>query len=174
MRRYSTIVDALARVVSRILVVLLVALVSVVFLNIVLRYLGRSIRWSDEVARLLFVWVSFMGMFVAYNEGAHPTFNQIVAMVTKRSAGGGRVMLLFIHLLVIVFLVIVLYGGIVYIGHTRIQSTAVLRMSVGWKYAAAPVSVALMFMEAIKKITLLFAYPQTEIGDGGEVAETRE
>ncbi len=174
MRRYYTIVDAIARGVSRLLVVLLVALVSVVFGNIVLRYLGRSIRWSDEVARLLFVWVSFMGMFVGYNEGAHPSFNQIVTMVSNKSAGGGRSMLLLIHVLVIVFLVIVLYGGTIYIGHARIQTTAVLRMSVGWMYAAAPVSVALMLMEAIKKILLLFDTKQAKAIDGGEDTEVRE
>ena len=165
MSTYCAFVDAVARVVSRVLVVLLVILVSVVFVNILLRYVGRSIRWSDEVARLLFVWVSFLGMFAAYNASAHPAFDQIVTMVRAKSAGGGRIMVLATHLLVCVFVVIVLYGGIIYIRHAAIQTTAILRVSVGWMYAAAPVSMALILMEAVRKILLLF--------EGAEDGETR-
>lgn len=156
MSTYYAIVAAIARAVSKILVVLLVALVSVVFANIVLRYFGRSLRWSDEVARLLFVWTAFLGIFLGYNADAHPAFTQIVTMVGARSAAAGRIMVLMTHLLVCAFVTIVLYGGIVYIRHAAIQTTAILRISVGWMYAAAPFSMALLLLEAVRKILLLF------------------
>ena len=153
---YYAIVAAIAKVVSKALMVLLAALVSVVFANIVLRYFGRSLRWSDEIARLLFVWTSFLGMFLGYNADAHPAFTQIVAMVGTRSAVAGRIMVLMTHALVCAFVAIVLYGGVVYIRHAAVQTTAILRISVGWMYAAAPFSMALMLLEAVRKILLLF------------------
>jgi TRAP-type C4-dicarboxylate transport system permease small subunit len=64
-------------------------------------------------------------------------------------------MLVVIHLLVLAFLVIVLYGGIVYINLAKIQTTAVLRLSVGWMYAAAPVAMFLMILETFRKFFLL-------------------
>ena len=157
---YCAIVDAVARVVSRVLVVLLVILVSVVFANILLRYFGRSVRWSDEVARLPFVWVAFLGMFAAYNANAHPAFEQIVSMVRAKSTGGARIMALVTHLLVCVFVGIVLYGGVIYSRHAAIQTTAILRVSVGWMYAAAPVGMTLILIEAVRKILLLFERPE--------------
>jgi TRAP-type transport system small permease protein len=170
-RRYYAFVDAIAWIVTKVLIILMIALVTVVFANIVLRYVGRSIRWSDEMSRLLFVWVAFLGMFVGYSQGAHPSFNQGIKLVNNRNERGGQVMLLLVHALVIVFLLIVLYGGIVYISRAKIQTTAVLRMSVGWMYAAAPVSMGLMLLEAVKKITLLFRIKHVEIIGGGEEIE---
>lgn len=163
MSTYYAIVAAIAKVVSKLLIVLLVALVSVVFANIVLRYFGRSLRWSDEIARLLFVWTAFLGMFLGYNTNAHPAFTQIVAMVGARSPVAGRIMVLMTHLLVCAFVAIVLYGGVVYIRHAAIQTTAILRISVGWMYAAAPFSMALMLLEAVRKILLLFDHAETSV-----------
>lgn len=55
------------------LVVLILAAMSIlVFLNVVLRYgFHSSIAVSEEVSRYLFVWLTFLGAVLAFNEGQH-------------------------------------------------------------------------------------------------------
>ena len=155
MKFYFKIIDLIAKIVAKFLMVLVVSLVFVVFANIVLRYIGKPIRWADEMARLLFVWTSFLGMYFAYSKNLHPSFNLILNKVGRRRPAFGRIMMVFTYVLVLSFLIIVLYGGIVYIGLAKIQTTAVLRMSVGWMYAAAPVSMFFMILETFRKFFLL-------------------
>lgn len=155
MELYYKIIDWIAKIVAKFLIALIVSLVAIVFANIVLRYMGSSIRWADEMARLLFVWTSFLGMYFAYSRSLHPSFTLIINKVGTKNPRNGRIMLIVIHSLVLAFLLIVLYGGIVYIGFAKIQTTAVLRLSVGWMYAAAPVSMFLMILETLRKFFLL-------------------
>lgn len=163
MNLYNIFIDWLAKIVEKFLILLIVLLVSIVFANIVLRYMGSSIRWADETARLLFVWTSFLGMYFAYSKNLHPSFTLILNNIGRKSPFKGRLMLILIHVSVLAFLLIVLYGGIVYIRLAKIQTTAVLRMSVGWMYAAAPVSMALMILETIKKLLLLLGADNSEL-----------
>ena len=51
---------------------LMVALVVDVFLGVFSRYvLHATFQWYDEVARLCFVWMVFLGAAVAVRRGAH-------------------------------------------------------------------------------------------------------
>lgn len=51
-----------------------------VFLNVVLRYgFGSGIAASEELSRLLFVWMVFIGATAAYPAGEHMAFTGFVA-----------------------------------------------------------------------------------------------
>ncbi len=152
MNIYTYMVDKIAFIVSKILQLILAVLVAVVSANILLRYVGHSLKWADELARLLFVWTSFLGMYIAYSKNEHPAFTLFVDKFVANSLLRAKLTSLLIYLLVSIFLVIVLYGGIVYINHAKIQTTAVLRISVGWMYSAAPVGVGLMLLDTAKRV----------------------
>ncbi len=50
----------------------LAVMAALVFVNVVLRYAFNSgIALSDEVARFLFVWLTFLGAIAAYGRGEH-------------------------------------------------------------------------------------------------------
>jgi TRAP-type transport system small permease protein len=50
-----------------------------VFINVVLRYgFGTGIPGSEELARLLFVWMVFIGATLAYPAGEHMVFNSVL------------------------------------------------------------------------------------------------
>ena len=56
-----------------------------VFINVVLRYgFGAGIAASEELSRLLFVWMVFLGATAAYPAGEHMAFTSLVAMLQKR------------------------------------------------------------------------------------------
>ena len=52
-----------------------------VFVNVVLRYgFGSGIAASEELSRLLFVWMVFIGATAAYPAGEHMAFTSLVGM----------------------------------------------------------------------------------------------
>ena len=56
-----------------------------VFLNVVLRYgFGSGIAASEELSRLLFVWMVFIGAAAAYPRGEHMAFTSLVGLLRKR------------------------------------------------------------------------------------------
>lgn len=55
-----------------------------VFVNVVLRYgFGSGIAASEELSRLLFVWMVFIGATAAYPKGEHMAFTNVVALLRR-------------------------------------------------------------------------------------------
>ncbi len=58
-----------------------------VFINVVLRYgFGTGMPGSEELARLLFVWMVFIGATLAYPAGEHMVFNSVLQAMQRRPA----------------------------------------------------------------------------------------
>jgi TRAP-type transport system small permease protein len=56
-----------------------------VFVNVVLRYgFGSGIAASEELSRLLFVWMVFIGATAAYPAGEHMAFTSLVGLLKSR------------------------------------------------------------------------------------------
>ena len=56
-----------------------------VFVNVVLRYgFGSGVAASEELSRLLFVWMVFMGAAVAYPAGEHMAFTSLAGALQRR------------------------------------------------------------------------------------------
>lgn len=63
----------------------LAVMACAVFLNVVLRYgFGRGIAASEELSRLLFVWMVFIGATAAYPLGEHMAFTSLIAVFNDR------------------------------------------------------------------------------------------
>ena len=66
------------------LAVLLLAMVLMVFGNVVLRYVFNSgIVVSEELARFCFVWLTFIGAIVAVRDNAHLGMDNVVAALPR-------------------------------------------------------------------------------------------
>jgi TRAP-type transport system small permease protein len=86
--------------------VVTLVLVGVVVLQVVFRYvLELPLVWSDEAARHLLVWLSFLGGGVAIAQGLHPRIELIDAFCGPAVR---RTITIVVSLLVLVFLVILL------------------------------------------------------------------
>lgn len=67
------------RALELLLAVLLVAMVAMVFGNVVLRYVFNSgITVSEELSRYCFVWLTFLGAIVAMRDNAHLGMTNLV------------------------------------------------------------------------------------------------
>jgi TRAP-type transport system small permease protein len=63
--------DLLTRTESTIASVLLTAVVLLVFLAALVRWFGRPLTWSVDLATLIFVWVCFLGADLAVQKHRH-------------------------------------------------------------------------------------------------------
>jgi TRAP-type transport system small permease protein len=75
------------------IVVAMVAMVVMVFGNVVLRYgFNSGITVSDEMSRYCFIWLTYIGAMVAMREGGHLGVDTLV----KHLGVGGKKVCLFI------------------------------------------------------------------------------
>lgn len=73
------------RVLSLAMALCLAVMALAVFVNVVLRYgFGSGIAASEELSRLLFVWMVFIGATAAYPLGEHMAFTSLLRPLQKR------------------------------------------------------------------------------------------
>ena len=80
---------AFAQLIGKLLEGICVAILAImsilVFLNVVLRYgFNSSISVTEEVSRYLFVWLTFLGAVLAFNERQHVSVNVFVEKLSTR------------------------------------------------------------------------------------------
>jgi gluconokinase len=82
-----------------------------VFVNVVLRYgFGSGVAASEELSRLLFVWMVFIGATAAYPLGEHMAFTSLIGLLQKRPVAMAVASAL-IRLLVLLGCVLVGWGA---------------------------------------------------------------
>lgn len=82
-----------------------------VFINVVLRYgFGSGLAASEELSRLLFVWMVFIGATAAYPAGEHMAFTSLVGALKHRPRALAAMTVL-IRLLVILGCVLLAWGA---------------------------------------------------------------
>ena len=139
--------------VERVCIGLMVVLVADVFLGVYSRYvMHATFQWYDEVARLCFVWMIFLGAAVAVRRGAH--FRLHLLIDTLGPTARRRVDLL-VTVIVIAFAVVLVAGGVATLPLARRQVTDALEISMLWFYGALPVGGALMILFALPQLWTL-------------------
>ena len=82
-----------------------------VFINVVLRYgFGGGLPASEELSRLLFVWMVFIGATAAYPTGEHMAFTSLVGALQGQPRAMAAMTLL-IRLLVLLGSVMIAWGA---------------------------------------------------------------
>jgi TRAP-type C4-dicarboxylate transport system permease small subunit len=72
-----------------VMVLCLAAMCVMVFGNVVLRHVFDSgINTSEELARFMFIWLTFLGAIVAMREGGHLGMDMVVRRLTGRTRRG--------------------------------------------------------------------------------------
>lgn len=72
------------RVVAVAVSILFVGMVVFIFAQVFFRYvLEAPLSWSEELSRYLFVWVAFLGSFIAARRGQHIGVELVIAKVPR-------------------------------------------------------------------------------------------
>jgi len=137
-----------------------------VFINVVMRYgFGSGIAASEELSRLLFVWMVFIGATAAYPAGEHMAFTSLVALLRNKPVSM-KLMTMVIRLLVILGSSLVAWGAwqqvVVGLGGESVV--------MGYSSALLPLP-ALLCTTAIALMALIELIKQTplDLGHGVEV-----
>ena len=92
----------LARAIENLMALCLAVMALAVFVNVVLRYgFGTGVAASEELSRLLFVWLVFIGATIAYPRGEHMAFTGLLSVLRERPAAT-QALTVVIRLLVVV------------------------------------------------------------------------
>ena len=100
------------------------AMSVVVAVQVFFRYaLNDSLFWSEELARYLLVWLTFLGASVAYRRNIHPGVDIVY---TRMPASIQRTISIFIHFISTVLFGVMIFYGIQFSYFVRLQISPAL------------------------------------------------
>jgi len=137
-----------------IIVVMFSCMSIAVFIQIIFRYiLHHPIYWSEEFPRFILIWLTFLGSAIAMKNNSHLS----VSLLTNRLDVQKRILIqFFANLLSLLFLLILVWGGIKISILTMPNRSAALQMPTGLVYLAVPVGGVLMIIYLLKNSIELF------------------
>jgi len=135
---------ALENVVEGVCLLLMVALTLDLMLGVFSRYvLVRTFTWYDEIARICFVWVVFLGAAVGVRRHTHFRLHLLVDRMPLRAQ---RAIAILGQLVVIGFAAALVQQGWAFVELGRLQQTPVMGLSKAWVYLAMPTGGALIIL----------------------------
>ena len=136
-------------IVVALMAVMVVALAIQVFFRFVIQ---DPPPWTEELARYVFVWITFLGAAVAYRRGTHIVVDTILHLLSPRVRA---VLAWMVDVLVFISLVTLLITGIGIVQATSNVRATMLQIPMSFVYAAVPVSAALMLAYQAERLVAL-------------------
>ena len=137
------------------LIVALMAVMSLLIgLQIFMRYvMGASLSWSEELARYLFIWATYLGIAYAVRMDAHIRVTMVSDLLPLRGRAALRVLT---HLIFAAFAGYVMYQGWFMVEKTfRFgQKSASLGIPMGLVYLAPLTGFGLVVLRLIQRIVI--------------------
>lgn len=122
---------------------LMFTMMALTFGQVVCRYVfGDALTWSEELGRYIFVWLTFLGMSVAFYQGKHVALDILVHQVSGLYQ---RVLLIINSLLVCIFAIALLCSGCLLFEIGSFQFSSALTLPMQYVYIVLPVSGGLLF-----------------------------
>jgi TRAP-type C4-dicarboxylate transport system permease small subunit len=155
-----------------ILVVFSVIMVSVIFLQVIMRYVfDASLSWSEELARYSFIWLVYIGISYGVKKQRHIKVDVLLLLFKER----GRLVLTIISNLLFLFfcLFVIRYGSGIAMTILELgQKSPANQIPMGIVYLAAPVGMGLAAIRIIQNLIKQF---KALFGDGElEIKTTQE
>ncbi|KUK14411.1 MAG: TRAP transporter small permease [Synergistetes bacterium] len=132
-------------------IVILMAFMSVIiFLAVVFRFVIHSpLTWSEEAARYMMVWVTYLGAGIALKKGRHIGVTMFISKLPLKLR---QPLLVFSEVMVIVFLAILVYQGINLLLTLRTQISPAIGMPMVIPYFAIPFGCLYMLLHLIERL----------------------
>ena len=147
MHKFKNLVDTVDRVATWMTYLTVTVMVSMVALQVVMRYLlHNSFSFTEELARYMFIWSVALGSALALKERKHVSVSVIVDMFPSKLQ---RIVRTGADALAVIFFILLLVFGIVMVVNTRAQTTPGLGISIAFVYLAIPVSAAILIIDGI-------------------------
>lgn len=138
------------RCVEPILAFLMAAVILLLFVSVCARYVFIApLTWAEELARLILVWISFLGTYLAHRYGQHIA---VTALVSRMARFGQLLVRLGVASIVLAFMAVLTWFGTRYALAFMSTRSQLLAFPIGLVYAAMPVSTALICIDLLAEI----------------------
>ena len=137
--------DALDRVCSVLIVIMLGLMVVITTAQIICRTWFTALSWSDEVTRYLLVWSTFLGASVVYRHSSHIS---VTLLQEKVPARVGQIMRVAVHVICFALFTVLLLYSVRYCGKLNKTATA-MPIKMKYIYLCIPISMAIMMVHAL-------------------------
>ncbi len=135
-----------------ILAMILAAMTVIVFTQVFFRYILNSpLSWPEEVARLMIVWLTFLGGYMALREKKHIGFN---LLVKKLSPQAQQIVTIVGKVLIILFLLVMIKEGVRFAWKFANVPMPYTQFPIGKvAYTVFPISGVLMLLQMVEDLS---------------------
>jgi TRAP-type transport system small permease protein len=157
------------RVIDQVMLVLSVTLIGIIVLTILFQIFTRTFlnftpAWSEELARVLFVWISFFGIAYGFKEKLHIAVGIFIKKFNEKIK---RLIDNIAKVLIIILGVILMYFGTEFMLLMNYSTMAGLGISSSFLYAAIPVSGFFITINGIELLFIEGLHPEYDDGVEG-------
>lgn len=149
----NKISDWLDKIGAILCLIMLAAMVVITGMQIVCRVFFTALIWSEEAARYLLVWSTFIGASCVYKHSGHISVTVLQSFLPQY---GKKLINILIHVICAVFFALCVRYGIVYAIKMAKQLSPAMRIPMCYMYAAVPVGGALMLWHALDAVLQSF------------------
>ncbi|WP_449413378.1 TRAP transporter large permease [Pandoraea soli] len=129
---------------------LVLADILVMLAGVIARYVFHApLIWGDELAGILFLWMSMLGAVVALRRGEHM---RMTAFVGKASPSTRAFLDVLAIAAALAFLLLIVHPAYEYASEEAFVITPAMEISNVWRAAALPVGVALMLVVSVLRL----------------------
>lgn len=159
--RLSILCDLVQRVLEVLVVGIVLLLVVSVLWGVITRFgtqFGMTPSlWTEELSRLLLIWVTFLGAALCFAKRQHLGLDYFANLLDPQAHKWLRII---VEAIVVLFAAVVLVqGGIILVRETLLaeQTTAALQIKMGYVYLAAPLAGVATMLFSLSEIAKLLA-----------------
>lgn len=142
--------------------------VALVFLQVIMRYVFRnSLTWSEELARYLYVWQTWIGVSYSARNGTHLRITMIRDRLPEK---GKKVLELFVTLIWVAFGIFMIFMGMKAVSTivTYGQKSAALMIPMQFCYISIPIGMFLMCIRLVERTVKGFLADHGKAAEGGK------
>ena len=158
------LLDRIEKALDAVLVFMMVVMAGAVVLQVASRYVfNRPTSWSEELARYLFVWITFLGAAVVIRKRRHV---DVTVLTDRLPPSAAKVVYLVSDVAVLFMLGALTWAGagLAIMAHRQLSAAMDLPMSLA--YSAMPVGTGLMFVFLVA--TMIWEWKEGRRIGGGD------
>lgn len=157
------------RVINLIISLLYAVIIVAMFAQVLFRYgIGSPLSWSEEISRYMFVWLCYLGAYVAVLRNAHVGVDYLTRRFPSTLLKGMNILLAVIITCALGF--VVYHGALLARDNIGARWWTIPFLSMGLPYAAVPVGAGLMIL-AFLRVTIRVVSGRPVQADLSEVHE---
>lgn len=138
--------DILCKIAEWILMTLLAAMTVVVFVQVVFRWIGAALPWSEEFARYCMIFLTYVGASIGIKRKSLVAIEAVVVLLPKKVQ---HIIEILVYLLIVVVSAVVFYYAWMLCARTMGQISPAMHIPMGFMYGALVIGFALVIVQAV-------------------------